>query len=335
MPDPTPYKDGLYLRMNPADKGSLPRQGTTTTSPDLICNVDRPLDPNDLKNYDKMFPAEAIPGRFNYVYARAKNLSNKIMGGRIFVYSTGGALVLWPSNWKPILSVNNHTPYLPLDPVAENQVAVTSEPGGWTPDPKGPDHYCLVGRLETEGHPNPLPSDTVVDLARLMQMNPGYAWRNVQLVSAPAADRVRRVAFQQKDETTTFLFFGFCRGVPTGVDISLSAAGSGMDPVDIRRQTVDRDQFYTSTANSRIVQNFQGIATFQIFLNGRTLPPTAEFGVVIGSFRPREDPAVDAGIFRPLERWGLERPPGWRLLANTFGASLEFAPIGNVTVQVE
>lgn len=187
----TQWQD-LYLRKALNDSGTVPYAGGTWThSPDLIpYGTEAVGDPGKVfggSNFGKDLGRPTVLGSQNYYYMRAKNLGGAGNEGTMSLYYCPQNLFLFPSLWNQNqLSTSSGKTSLQVKAAQPNDVVVGSEPFVHTTDSQI--HSCLIGRMVTKQHPNPLPKDgdfpNMSDLATFIVSHPDMGWRNVVLVDA-------------------------------------------------------------------------------------------------------------------------------------------------------
>jgi hypothetical protein len=180
----------ILLRKALDDDGTYPYAGGNwTNSPDIIptgTNVfANPADVFGAKSYGQDLGQPTVFEQPNYFYARGKNLSPNPVDGQLYMYYCPQNLFLFPSLWsKNQMSTSSGQKFVGLSAADTNAVAVTGEPFTYTPTSNI--HSCLISRVVTPAHPNPLPADgtftTMDDLAKYICNSPNMAWRNVVLV---------------------------------------------------------------------------------------------------------------------------------------------------------
>src|SRR5262249_29125263 len=129
----------------------------------------------------------------NNIYVRAKNLSSCSATGQIYLYYARSSLLLRPSEWScnPIKTAAEQTSVTVVDasgktPLATGAVGVGSSAFAF-PAPPVPQgfHYCMIARVVTVDHPNPIPTTDFPSSAafiRWVYNNPAVCWRNVNVV---------------------------------------------------------------------------------------------------------------------------------------------------------
>jgi hypothetical protein len=189
----TMYND-IYARDGLTDSGNIPYTGATACySPDIIPQqqTQQPL-AWFTSNWGSDPGLNINAGTNNYIYVRGKNLKSTATSGNVFLYCTPSSLLLDVSYWSnnpvqtgagssaPLVDVNNNA-----------QIAVGAICVGNTPFllnqnvPQG-FHYCLVTRVVTPDHPNPIPVrfSSTGQFVNWVVNNPNVAWRNVNVVAS-------------------------------------------------------------------------------------------------------------------------------------------------------
>lgn len=182
------YND-VFMRKNLNDKGDYPATGAWTQSPDIIPNgITLIPDPvTTLTNsWNSDIGKETVLYQQNYYYVRGKNLFNGPRTAKFELYFCPSNLFLFPSLWvENQMLTSSGQKQVSASVQKQGDIVVPIEP--FTNRPTSDIHHCLIGRVITDGHPNPLPTQgqvtTMDDLAKFILNNPGYAWRNVVLVS--------------------------------------------------------------------------------------------------------------------------------------------------------
>jgi len=186
---PKPQYLDIFMRDNLVDGGHLPSSGPLCQSPDIIPYGDFPVPfPGALftSTYGQDVGQDVDESHDNYIYVRARNLNPfGLHTGRIHLYYSRSSLLLWPSLWSQnaiqTLSGGNCAS---VWTTTFGAIVVGDTPFKWTPLPLPPGaHYCLIARVETQAHPNPVPADgAITDFGLYVACNPAVVWRNVTLI---------------------------------------------------------------------------------------------------------------------------------------------------------
>lgn len=199
-------------------------------------------------NWDSDVGVRISAGAPNYIYLRAMNYGPRPAAGQGYLYFCDATLTAWPSLWT------GHALWTQeqkdqVDLVADpDRVAVGERPFVWTPPSANPPTpCCLVSRIVTPAHPNPVPQDgTLRDLI-------GYFGATAEA----SASAVRAVAEVEPDEADDFsVTVGLetraeaiphlcvlvdCREIPIGCVLTLAADAPGLKPpMQIRVTTSPR-----------------------------------------------------------------------------------------------
>ncbi len=181
----TIYND-VYMRDHLGDTGQIPASGAWTCSPDIIPNgtalIQNPVNTlTETYNSDIGKPTSLM--NQNYFYVRGKNLSPGPQTAKFELYYCPQHLFLFPSFWmENQLSTSDGQKQISASVPAANDIVVPDQP--FTNLPVSQEHHCLIGRVITDKHPNPLPAN-ITDMTALSKYildNPNMSWRNVVLV---------------------------------------------------------------------------------------------------------------------------------------------------------
>lgn len=198
------YYLDVMVRDTLTDVGQIPYPGTdVSSSPDIYPVGTQPLaDPDTLLATWNKGPTANIYWNStspvtNYIYIRTTNLypganpwypdpeTGVLVPNQLYLYYSLASLLLMPSQWS-----NQMIPTAAGQSPATTTATVQGEHGvaapvfQWVtnPPPQG-DHYCLIARAVTHGHPNPIPRDgTLTNFCNYVRDNPSVAWRNVSVV---------------------------------------------------------------------------------------------------------------------------------------------------------
>src|SRR5262245_15986230 len=200
--------DDLLLRLNLDDQGAYPnRQGVPCASPDIIPWGTQPAADWQTRfgqsSYGSDVGTNPVVDQPNYIYGRSKNLHNGAQTGKFYCYWSKASALNWPKQWSGnAMQTNTGADHVDFSAAKLGDIAVCSEALKWNPRPiGGGDHYCLVGRVTTNNHPNPIPNVTIMpDFAQYIRDNPNMCWRNVALISEAQPTTIFDVSYDQGDE---------------------------------------------------------------------------------------------------------------------------------------
>jgi hypothetical protein len=242
--------DDLYLRNTLNDTGNIPRKGAMSSSPDIIpWGLDPQPDPKKYftDNYTQDVGKPLIADFRNYLYIRAKNLGNVASSGEVFLYWSPSSLLLYPSQWKVnSMKTSSGAGSVSMKDVAPSGIGVAEDAFTWSPSmPGGNFHYCLIGRVATDRHPNPIPNTgDIKDFAAWVAENGGIGWRNVSVVNAGAPTLALSTNYDQGPSKAEVTFAVTCDNCPIGKSwVSFSSATvlpDSQQPVFIPKTLIDQ-----------------------------------------------------------------------------------------------
>jgi hypothetical protein len=200
--------DDLLLRLNLDDHGVYPnRAGVPCASPDIIPWGTQPAIDWQTRfgqsSYGTDVGTNPVVDQDNYIYGRSKNLRGGPQFGKFYCYWSKASAITWPKQWSGnAMRTNTGADHVDFSAAKTGDVAVCSEPLKWNPRKiDGNDHYCLIGRVTTNEHPNPIPNVTIMpDFAQYIRDNPNMCWRNVALVSEAQPTTIFDIGYDQGDE---------------------------------------------------------------------------------------------------------------------------------------
>jgi hypothetical protein len=179
-----PQWQSIYTRAGLADTGEYPRAVTAPASPDLVAHGTKKADdPSGLiteQAWGEYIGGQVEPDELNYLYVRGRNLSAKaVADARVRLYAVPASLVLWPA-WKDSSGALHGWKHAALKTpggevtqyvdVRAQGLFVTPQPFALHPENRD---YCLVGWVETDTTPNPVPEPAdIVDVARYFRNHP-------------------------------------------------------------------------------------------------------------------------------------------------------------------
>ena len=282
--------DDVYFRNNLSDTGTYPQTGSSSC-PDILPWGPEPQDDPVTffaDNYGDSWNRSLTPGIRNYIYLRAKNLKNSSQNGHVNLYWSKASLLMYPSYWANNALLNENGDYdIPFSELPPNGIFVTENPYIWTPGDISGDHYCMVSRVVTPDHPNPLPSDSelkdVGSLANYVGNNPNVGWRNIALGDGSGIIENTLAFSQGSEEDQTYLQIEV-KNAPGGSEVAFSTSKSGPNPpLVLQRTTVPDDQpIFQAGLSSLVPANFNADIVYQYYSNGK--PPTGDFEVNLTYF---------------------------------------------------
>jgi hypothetical protein len=307
-----PLYDDLFMRANLADVGQVPGVGNACTSPDIIPNGSLPYsgDPNTFfaGNYASDVGKNVLAGEQNYIYVRAKNLAPAAEAGQVFLYWSKASLLNWPSIWSGnTLRTEQQSTSVEISATKDGQVVVGQTPFVWSPTMITDDHYCLISRMVTAKHPNPIPADgTIDDFTKYVINNRGVGWRNVTLVRGDTPTWQVPVNLTVTD-ACQLLIQVETTNVPLGCAVQFACGVEGPNPpLMLAKTQITTSPHQTVGIWSQVPQNFNADVTVSFWLNNNTgLPSGAQVALCAYRLLDSNHPLAAHGV--PLEKSRVDR----------------------------
>ena len=273
------YND-LYMRVNLNDQGLIPRTGPLSCSPDIIPYGTAPVsDPTTFftNNFSQDVGKDVFGGQLNYFYVRGKNLAPAAAEGQISLYYSKASLLLWPNLWsKNGLKTSGGNDKVAVSAKANGDIFVAKDPFTWIPDPPPPgDHYCMISRVMTNSHPNPIPNPgSIKDFAEWISGTPGFAWRNINVVQTNIPTFTDIMYYEQGDTEGEVTFLLRCTNVPKGASIALTCGTPGPEPlINVPQTTVGNPESFVVGITCTVPAGFKSNITYSYWANGTNPPP--------------------------------------------------------------
>jgi hypothetical protein len=304
------YND-LYMRANLNDQGLIPRTGSLSCSPDIIPWGTSPVsDPVTFftNNFSQDVGKDVSASQLNYFYVRGKNLAQAAASGKISIYYSQASLLLWPNLWsKNSLKTAGGSSEISVSAAESGDIFVAQDPFTWIPVPPPPgDHYCMVSRVVTDSHPNPIPSPgSIQDFAAWISTSPGFAWRNINVVSTNVPTFTDTMYYEQGDADGEVTFLLRCTNVPKGASVALTCGTPGPVPlIDVPQTTVTNSESFVVGVTCRVPAGFISTITYSYWANGTNPPPGWKLECEAIYITDSSDKALHR-IARPVVEFGL------------------------------
>jgi hypothetical protein len=286
-----PMWNDLLLRINLADNGSYPsRPGPPCESPDIIPYGTEPIaDWQTLfaGNYGSDVGRNVSVNQDNFIYARAKNLSGNSASGDFYAYWSPASILMWPKQWSGnVMQTNTGASHVAFPTTPPGGIAVASEALKWNPRQIGSnDHYCLIGRVSTESHPNPIPDVTRLPaFAQYIRDNPDVCWRNVTLIDANMPTTSFSVGYDQGDLPGLMIvqiagsYLPVAGAGQTPAQVAFNCSTPGPQPMMLLNPTPITGATQSFGLNTYVQANFQAPVTIS-FWNHGNLPIDDNFNL--------------------------------------------------------
>ena len=221
----TTYND-VYMRDNLGDNGQIPSSGAWTCSPDIIPNGTELIHNPAIRlseTYNSDIGKPISWNNQNYFYVRGKNLSNSPQSARFELYYCPQHLFLFPSFWmQNKLLTSDGQSQVTASVQAANDIVIPDQP--FTNVPVSQEHHCLIGRVITDQHPNPLPSNikNMDQLAEYILNSANMSWRNVVLVQKEIPTFTNYFNLEVGDAECRVLIGLRCNNLTVGSSVAFS-----------------------------------------------------------------------------------------------------------------
>lgn len=300
-----PLYNDIFMRLNSQDLGLTLRSGVASASPDLICGGTDPTpDPKttytNSYQYNLESPNSVYYGQPNFIYARGRNLSQYPVAGTIYGYYTTSSVILFPSVWSgnPLLTQKGQAG-VAVTADAAGGIVVGAEPFVWKPPTD--EHYCLIGRVVTQAHANPLPGTfaNLDDFAQWFCTNPGYAWKNTQMIDTNVPTFSVTTNLPTGPAATTAYIELICTGY-AGFDFQATCGTPGpVPPIDIPRQTIKSNNPTIIGMVTQVPADWASAVNISVWSNGNSPQTGATFTLQAGV--PTTETHPLAHLARPID----------------------------------
>jgi len=300
------YMD-MIMRDSLADIGKVPATGTLSHSPDIVPVGTMPLaDPKATLqgNWYKDIGQNLQANQYNYIYLRGRSLyPTPPETGTVSLFYTPASLIMWPQQWvKNTIKTEQGADTVEFGNTTFGEIVTGSEPFSWDPPPlaNSGDHYCLISRVATTGHPDPVPTSfsTIQDFINWVANNPGVAWRNVVLVNPGGAPQIQvRVALTVTNAVDLYICLTG-EGV-TGSSAACACGVEGPDPVIAINRTEFTQEGEIIGMTTSVPANFTGPLTVSWWNNG-TKPADGSSVMVEAFYIPPSPEEIDKRMLTTL-----------------------------------
>ncbi len=304
-----PLYDDIFMRDNLADIGQVPSPPPAYYSPDIIPYGDLPVgDPVTFfkSNYGQDVGKDIYKGQYNYIYTRAKNLAFGPKTGKIYLYFSRASLLLWPSLWSAnAIQTEQGGAAAAVSAQGLGEVVVPDSAFLWQPPPlpDPQDHYCLVSRVETDTHPNPIPPDgSITDFAQYVMCNPAVGWRNVRLVDHDTPSLQFRVDLVVNESVK--LYIGLAATDLDGCSVQFACGVKGPNPPLVLDKILISGPNVIYGVFSDVPAKFSAPITVSYWKGSQPVNPGATlklvaFYPIVGESHPLAAYATDLGALKP------------------------------------
>jgi len=232
--------DDVFIRDGLDDLGSIPYAGTfACVSPDIIPQPPQTTHPlswfSDTWAQD---PGQNVTGGTNsIVFLRGRNLKGIATTATAFLYAAPSSLLLNSNIWSQSpLSTASGSSFATLADVngaasiGPNDICAHTDPFVLNLPVPTNFHYCMVARIVTPDHANPIPPpfQSNADFVTWVVQNPNVAWRNITVfapTSGPISQAQSFANIDKTDESYWFMVSG--KGFPEMTKVVIEGVTPG------------------------------------------------------------------------------------------------------------
>lgn len=281
--------NGILIRQNLQDTGSVPRTGGWTACPDLIPYGTEPVQkPTDFfsGNYNQDVGNALVAKAENYIYVRGKNLTDSPLTGTARVFYAPQSLFLYPSQWlqNTMTTMNGSetsdivtvpTDGIGVTPVAPNGIGVTVDPFTWVPSDIN-EHHCLITIVSTPDHPyeTQVPGDNITslnDLAAWIAKTGGSGWHNIQITTAGAPTFTNSTHYPPSSTPEKVMFTLTAENVPVGAEVAFSCGKPLPDGtyINLPKTTVTKNTQFQVSLTYPVPAGWESDISYSYYENGK------------------------------------------------------------------
>jgi C1A family cysteine protease len=312
-----PFYDDAFIRDNLSEVGVVPAAGGSwTQSPDII-----PYGTGVMGNpaetlaatYRQDIGKEVFLNQTNYYYMRAKNFKSGANTAQLELYYCPQSLFLYPDLWlsKQLKTSSGNSQ---VTAVATGRGDIMAGTTAFTNVPSSTEHHCLIGRVITADHPNPLPSNgqitSMQQLAKYIQDHPNMAWRNVTIVNKDVPTAQATFDFDSGSAGGRILIGMNCVNTPVGSEVAFACGDpipSGPDQgamIQLGRTSLSQPTEFVGQMLVDMPASFKSSISMSYWAKPPTLGPwTITFEAIL--ITSTGDTAYPAS--RPIEEFGYSR----------------------------
>jgi hypothetical protein len=280
-----PMYDDVFMRDTLIEIGAVPvKGGGWTLSPDIIPAgtelIDDPV--NTLtETWRQDIGKPVFFEQQNYYYVRAKNLYDGQQEAQFELYYCPQHLFLYPDLWLEN-QLKTSDGQGQVSAVASKEAEIMVPTNVFATIPASEEHHCLIGRVITDGHPNPLPNrGEITDmnaLAKYILDHPNMAWRNVTLVKKDVSTFTHSFPFNSGSRGGQILIGMNCVDVPIGSTVAFSCGTpipSGPDKgkyIELKKTELEQPNIFIGMEEYNMPVNFESQISFSFWAK----PPVVE-----------------------------------------------------------
>jgi hypothetical protein len=295
--------DGILIRANNSDTGTIPRSGDFSGCPDIIPWQQTSVqDPQGIfgaatgssTSYDQNPGLSIIANDVNFIYVRGKNTGTSAVTANTYLWYSPSNLLLWPQQWMTnqymIQPDQKSSPGAYVQMTAQpGAICVTPNPFVWL-NPQMPadgTHYCLITMSGTLDEIVAMRNSgmSVISSAGLgawIAANGGTGWHNVATITAGSPSFSTMTNYSSGSTVALVHFTLNCTNIPAGASVSFSCArpnngGTGFDPIALPWTVVPGTAgttvaSFSAGMQTNVIANYQSGFYYPYQSNGYSTP---------------------------------------------------------------
>jgi len=308
--------NGIYMRPNPGDDGSVPALSPYTTSPDIwlagtsaIPNYQTALATS--QSYGSSSSNNIYSGQTNLLYVRGKNGAGANKTVNVTMYYAPSGVIQSPSQWQDnVIPTDTGQQQGYITNLAPSTIGVCDATFTWknpVAPPPGSDHYCLFAQFNDANNSNPFPNvETALDMGALIMNNLGWGWRNTSMISAAASWSYTEPLTIPSNYPTTQAYSIFISPVGyVGWDAEFyaSRADAKGNPIKLARTRVTADGQLLGVGQAILDPGFNTLMTVNMYSPNGQPPPAGATVPMSCNYAANPKSGLDEAIARGLVDW--------------------------------
>jgi hypothetical protein len=271
---------GLQVRANFSDSGTIPRNGNTTNSPDVVVNGQSPISVAQLLNLWNSYVWDSTPGLKNYAYGRAQSINIQVPIDQpvLRMYYSDAGFNPPPNSWIKLFTFDGQNETSPLEGLNPGPIPVggrSANVDAFGLNVPGSGHYCAISVAGSEFFTNnPSASTGNFNAVEWITNNGGAGWHNIDVLSGKEAS----LKYYNQDATPEhFVFEAHAVKVPSGTTISLEFGDKKLASAHPAQSAKISSTYQIITAEADVPANSSGNLIIRV--DGKPLPAEASIDV--------------------------------------------------------
>jgi hypothetical protein len=281
--------NGIYMRPNSNNDGSVPSLSPYCSSPDIWMAGTSPV--VDYRtalatplSYAASSSNNIYSGQTNFLYVRGKNGATANKTINVTMYYAPSGVIQSPSQWQSnIIKTDAGQQQGYISNLGPATIGVCDATFAWinpVRPPPGSDHYCLFAQFNDANNSNPFPDvETALDMGALIMNNLGWGWRNTSMISSAADWSYTEPLNIPSDYPTTATYSIFIS--PVGyvdwdAEFYVSRPDMRGNPIKLTRTKVTSDGLILGVHQAVLDPGFTSLITVNMYSpDGRKATPGA------------------------------------------------------------